>query len=180
MSMKETGFVNELHSLDVSFKFSFLHFSSFFFLISWLAMWLICLLISHVVYGTWLICICKWNLICIPRTFSTWGVAPLSCPCSPFLLPPHAHTYLFQEHSFVDDASVSLSRADSTAPLTEEREEVIAKLSRMHSTDSDSNNKAILNIWHVISIAIDRILFILFILVSIIIVIMAFIGWGHF
>ncbi len=75
----------------------------------------------------------------------------------------------------MDDASVSLSRADSTAPLTEEREEVIAKLSRMHSTDSDSN-KAILNIWHVVSIAIDRILFILFILVSIIIVVMAFIG----
>ncbi len=44
------------------------------------------ILISHVVwkchvwsiavYGTWLLCICKQDLICIPRTFST-------CRCSP-------------------------------------------------------------------------------------------------
>ena len=36
-------------------------------------MWLICLLICHVVSGTWLLCICKPGFICIPRTFSTWG-----------------------------------------------------------------------------------------------------------
>ena len=36
---------------------------------------MICLLISHVVYGTWLLCICKQDLIFILRTFST-------CRCS--------------------------------------------------------------------------------------------------
>ncbi len=39
----------------------------------------LCLLISHAVSSTWLISICKRNLICIPRTFST-------CKCSPTLL----------------------------------------------------------------------------------------------
>ena len=34
------------------------------------------LLISHVVCGTWLICICKLDVICIPRTFSTLGCSP--------------------------------------------------------------------------------------------------------
>ncbi len=37
------------------------------------------LLISHAVCGTWLLCICKPDLICLPRTFSTWGTLyPLS------------------------------------------------------------------------------------------------------
>ncbi len=48
-------------------------------------------------FGTWLLCICKLDLICIPRTFSTWGYSPqrllcgLSLPslCSlSFPLPP--------------------------------------------------------------------------------------------
>ncbi len=34
---------------------------------------LICLLISYVVCGRWLICICRRDLICITKTFSTWG-----------------------------------------------------------------------------------------------------------
>ncbi len=30
--------------------------------------------------GTWLLCICKWDLICIPRTFSTWGCSQGDLP----------------------------------------------------------------------------------------------------
>ena len=78
---------------------------------------------------------------------------------------------VFQEHGFVDESNLEqLSRNDSAAPLNGDHDDVSGKsFTRLNSVESEVDSKNRLHIWHVIAIAVDRLLLILLIVIILIV-----------